>query len=407
MRVWIENPFDDLPGDGFRPGRYTLMADAFRAAGHTVTWFTSDFAHTTKRRRTTDDPPIRLVPTRPYARNVSFARIRSHRAYARDWERLALETAASEGAPDLIIVSVPPLATGDVALRLARRFGATLVADAQDLWPETFVRLLPRPLRVLAPLLCAPFARTARRLYRGADLVTGVCDRYRETVLAAGAHDYRRFYLGIRPPLLATRTKPTLHSSTSTLDFDSSSSFVLRLAYAGGLGPTYDLTTALRALAGLPDATLDIAGDGPERAALERTARELGVADRVTFHGRLPAAALAPLLASCDAGLVPMAADSFVGIPNKAADYAAAGLVVLSSLGGECDELLARHGALAAYRAGDAESLAVALATLKANPPMPDFAGLMDELDADRIYADYVRAAEQLHRTTRSRPVHA
>ena len=32
---------------------------------------------------------------------------------------------------------------------------------------------------------------------------------------------------------------------------------------------------------------LDIAGDGPEREALERQAARLGLTDRVTFHGWL------------------------------------------------------------------------------------------------------------------------
>ena len=89
MRVWIENPFDTLPVEGFRPQRYWLMAEAFVRAGHDVTLWTSDFSHATKSRRTVraGDAPfaLRFVPTPPYTSNVSFARIRSHRAYAAEW----------------------------------------------------------------------------------------------------------------------------------------------------------------------------------------------------------------------------------------------------------------------------------------------------------------------------------
>ena len=393
MNVWIQNPFDNLPSEGYRKQRYWLMAEAFVRAGHQVTLWTSDFNHVGKRYRGlgglggSEGLEVRLIPTRAYRKNVSWERVRSHRAYAHAWERSAEEVAAARGRPDLLIVSVPPLATGAVALRLARRFNARLIADVQDAWPETFVRLLPRPLRPLAPLLFAPLTRAARRLYRGADLVTGVCDRYRGLVLAAGARAYERFYLGILPA-----TTPQLRMRQQS----PSASPQLRLVYAGGLGASYDLETALRALVRAPFATLDVAGDGPHRADLEQRARALGVADRVTFHGRLPAAALEELLASSTAGLVPMTEESFVGIPNKVADYASAGLVAVSSLNGECADLLARHGAHIAYRAGEADSLAAALAMLKANPPAPDFAGLMGELDARRIYASYVRA------TTRS-----
>ena len=51
MRVWIENPFDNLPEEGFRPQRYWLMADAFSRAGHDTVLWTADFNHTTKARR--------------------------------------------------------------------------------------------------------------------------------------------------------------------------------------------------------------------------------------------------------------------------------------------------------------------------------------------------------------------
>jgi teichuronic acid biosynthesis glycosyltransferase TuaC len=44
----------------------------------------------------------------------------------------------------------------------------------------------------------------------------------------------------------------------------------------------------LHALAELPDVRWVVVGDGPERGRLEVLARELGVADRVTFTGQLP-----------------------------------------------------------------------------------------------------------------------
>ncbi len=52
------------------------------------------------------------------------------------------------------------------------------------------------------------------------------------------------------------------------------------------------LDTVLAALAILAgeglECTLDLVGEGEERGALERQVRELGLADRVTFHGALP-----------------------------------------------------------------------------------------------------------------------
>ena len=103
MVVWIQNPFDSLPLEGSRKMRYWLMCEAFARAGWRVLLFTSDFSHATKRARSARGGKVekwkggkvdggfevRFIPTRPYQRNVSFARIASHRAYARTWLKMA------------------------------------------------------------------------------------------------------------------------------------------------------------------------------------------------------------------------------------------------------------------------------------------------------------------------------
>jgi glycosyltransferase involved in cell wall biosynthesis len=59
-----------------------------------------------------------------------------------------------------------------------------------------------------------------------------------------------------------------------------------RLLAMGRLHPNKDFPTLLRALARLPaEVHLSLAGEGPERAALEALARELGLAARVEFLG--------------------------------------------------------------------------------------------------------------------------
>jgi glycosyltransferase involved in cell wall biosynthesis len=55
----------------------------------------------------------------------------------------------------------------------------------------------------------------------------------------------------------------------------------------------------------VPEARLVLAGDGPEREPLRRLAQRLGVADRVTFLGFVPRAAVPGLLASADVQVLP------------------------------------------------------------------------------------------------------
>lgn len=71
-----------------------------------------------------------------------------------------------------------------------------------------------------------------------------------------------------------------------------------RLLAMGRLHRNKGFDVAIRALARVPGAHLSIAGQGPERAALETLAREAGVADRVAFLGWR--GDIGALLAGCD-----------------------------------------------------------------------------------------------------------
>jgi len=373
VRVWIQNPFDNLPLEGFRKQRYWLMAEAFAAAGHQVVLWTSDFSHATKSFRKTDlsvSVPfdLRFVPTRSYFRNVGLRRVLSHRDYAGKWLRAGLALGAS-CRPDVIVSSMPTIAAAETALVLGRRLEAKVVIDVMDAWPETFERLLPAALCRFAHLLVTPLRRQVRRIYREADLVTGVCDRYRALT---GRSDYYRAYHGVE--LCPEPSNPSKPSKP-----------LIRLVYAGCLGRTYDMATVLRAVAENADFRLDIAGRWTGKTP-----------DRVTLHGYLDREGLERLLASCDVGIIPMNADSWVGLPYKLCDYARAGLNVVSCLKGETETLLSKYRCGAVYRPGDAQSFAAAVR--KAATLASGGARRMCEeaLDAAKIYVGYVNAVEKL-----------
>ena len=100
---------------------------------------------------------------------------------------------------------------------------------------------------------------------------------------------------------------------------------MVRIVYIGNMSLSYDLATAVDAVLGEAELTLDLAGAGPDETALRLRAAGC---DRIRFHGYLAESALRALLAQADVGLVPMFDDSCVGVPYKLADYAAAGLPV-------------------------------------------------------------------------------
>ena len=92
------------------------------------------------------------------------------------------------------------------------------------------------------------------------------------------------------------------------------------------------------------DATLDLAGDGPQRAFLEKKAETLGIRDRVTFHGFVGHERLAELYRSSDVFALPSIVMGSYGrqdvIPNVLAEAMAVGLPVVGSRIGGVAELI-------------------------------------------------------------------
>lgn len=78
------------------------------------------------------------------------------------------------------------------------------------------------------------------------------------------------------------------------------------LLFVGRLNAQKGVADLLRALTSIRShVSLDIVGDGPDRASLELLAHTLGIADRIRWHGQLRQTALAPLYSAAYAVLIP------------------------------------------------------------------------------------------------------
>jgi glycosyltransferase involved in cell wall biosynthesis len=97
----------------------------------------------------------------------------------------------------------------------------------------------------------------------------------------------------------------------------------IRLMYAGQLERRKGLELALRGLARATenegcDGSFDIFGQGPDRARLTALAAELGIADRVSFHGAVPQAELMQNFQQADAFLFTSIRDTSGGVNLEA-----------------------------------------------------------------------------------------
>lgn len=187
--------------------------------------------------------------------------------------------------------------------------------------------------------------------------------------------------------------------------------FVGRLVEKKGLA--YLLEALPPLLADFPDLTLRIAGDGPDRPALEQLATSLGLAMHVRFLGRTHNAQLPALYQQ--AGIV-----VFPSVMAQGGDQEGFGLVAVEALGCECalvatdlpamrDFLEDRVNALIVPQK-DARSLTMALRPLLEDPALRARLGragrlsVLDRFDwsviADRYAQILARLAEPPARTT-------
>ena len=131
------------------------------------------------------------------------------------------------------------------------------------------------------------------------------------------------------------------------------------LVFAGRLGPQKDVDTLLEALVRVPEVTLAIAGDGPERTVLERRAGELGLDGRVRFLGSVRRDTVLRLFGAADACVLPSAWENF---PHTVVEALAVGCPVIATAVGGVPEVVVdgENGLLVPAR--DAQALAAAIA---------------------------------------------
>lgn len=192
----------------------------------------------------------------------------------------------------LALRCVSPLARFDIPWVMGPLGGSldtpeTFVAECGSAALFTRLRGLDRLRIALDPML--------RRSWRRADLVLGVAPYVGELLAEVGLQRFEVMSeLGIED-LAPVRRRPSRRGA-------------LKLVHVGRAVRTKGLRDAIRALALLPedlDVALDVAGDGEERPLCEALARELGVAHRVRFHGRIDRDRVEALYAEADAFLFP------------------------------------------------------------------------------------------------------
>jgi glycosyltransferase involved in cell wall biosynthesis len=297
----------------------------------------------------------------------------------------------------VVQVAAPPDPLVFAALPL-RLVGVPIILDLHEATPEFFKSRFPRASNPLSDRLLHLAERVSIALAR---VVISVNQARHARLLALG---YRPAKLRVvtNGPSLA-RFRPEAHPVRPFM-----ADGTLRIVYTGAVTPLYELDMVVRAVARIRDqrprlpVTFEIYGRGDAEPGLAELATELGIADRVVFHGRIPLEDIAAALAAVDIGVSPIRRDPFteISMPTKALEYAVMGKPVVAA-----DLTAARQQfdgpMLSWYEPGDAASLASALLHLLDDPDARE-AGVAAaaerarELSWDREAPAYVALVESV-----------
>jgi glycosyltransferase involved in cell wall biosynthesis len=163
------------------------------------------------------------------------------------------------------------------------------------------------------------------------------------------------------------------------------------LGFAGRLMAAKALGVALSAVAEVPEVSLVVVGDGPDREALERQSTQLGLDGRVRFVGSRSRDDVLRTLYAADAAVLSSRYENF---PHLVVEALAVGTPVIATSVGGVPEVVrdGENGLL--VPPGDADALAAAIRRLLQEPGLRDrlaaaatasVAGLAPELLLGRI----------------------
>jgi glycosyltransferase involved in cell wall biosynthesis len=264
---------------------------------------------------------------------------------------------------DLVQVHTLPdfLVFATLAVRLV---GVPVVLDLHEAMPEFFRSRFHGRAGGLAYRLLRVQERASTSF---ASAVVTVNDALGDRLIELGVPATKLTVVPNAPSL--ARFDPSRHPARPFL-----ADGTLRLVYAGALSPIYELDVVFAAMSRIAEARpdlpvrLDLYGRDFAEVPLRERAAVLGVADGITFHGRVPIEDVPAAIAAADVGLAPTRRSDFTdfSLSTKAFEYAAMGRTVVASRLPMVERVFG--DAVVTYEPGDADDLAAALLRLIDEP---------------------------------------
>jgi len=225
-------------------------------------------------------------------------------------------------------------ANARLALALLERYGLPVVYEVRGFWEDTWLSRYPDSEKLARSELYRQNRDLETRCMLAADLVVTLGEAMRDEIVARGVPPEKILIVPNAVSEEFLRPLPDASALRATLGIDPDEyvvGVVSTLVPHEGIGTLLEATSMLRAR-GVPARAL-IVGYGPERAALQRQAAGLSLAEAAIFTGRVPAAKVRQFHALLDIFVVPRTPDRVCQLvtPLKPVEAMASGLCVVTS----------------------------------------------------------------------------
>lgn len=382
MKIWLLTVGEPLPIDPSQQRllRSGILANTLADRGIDVVWWSSTLRHTEKDQRfdatTAVEVASRLkiwcLDTPLYRRNISMARILSNRHVGAEFA----QHAPSEPPPDVVVASYPIPELAAAGATYAQDRGIPTVVDIRDLWPDIWPSIVPAFAQPLARLALHPFYRQSRQVLRQFDSISGITDDIVDWGVARAGRARRptdvAFPLAY-PAVAYSETELREARSFWSARLGQGPRPDLVLCYIGNVASRRGrLDVMITAMRQLPEGIRDrvqliVCGTGASLPGLKEAARGM---PQVIFPGWINGPQIQALATSADLGVLPYPSelDFERSIPNKAIEYLAHGLPILTSLRGPVSRLIESEKCGCIYRETDSADMARVIAGLVERP---------------------------------------
>lgn len=299
--------------------------------------------------------------------------------------------------PDVVVASSPQFLTAVAGYLISRATGAPFVLEVRDLWPESIV--------AVGAMERNPLIRTLEsietHLYRQADHVVVVTERFREHVTERGA-DPRNVSVimnGIDTSIFASPDEEEVRAVEQ--EFALAESFVV--SYIGTIGMAHRADVLLEAAKRCDDRdiTFVVVGEGARREALADRA-EASDLDNFRLVPKQPRSRVPALLAASDVSLVHLRDEPLFEtvVPSKLFEAMAMGNPVIHGVRGESRDIVEAANAGIPVEPDSPEAIVRAARRLKDDHEMYSEMSRCG-MDYVRTHHDRTRLADRFHEILR------